>query len=340
MLSRVADSLYWTSRYLERALNTARMTDTAFGLALDQEPEAARETWRRLVVSLDLELPESVPDDPQHVAEWLTLDRDNPSSIVRCVIAARDNARQVRELISGEMWEAINRMYLRVKPITSAELWMRQPHDFYAEIIQEVHLVQGVIDATLLTDEGWHFLMLGRFIERANLTTTTLDAHFAGYEPASHNGHLDKNDYIVWVGLLKSCTAFDMFCRAYSADVMPGLAGEFLLLDSTFPRSVRFAAERVCEALEAIDPSAAVGDTRDVVRLAGRLRSLLTYSTMDEIMAEGVHKTLYTVRDLAARIHTEVYNTYFDYPIETAWRNSGVIKLPDIGGAPIRARAR
>ncbi len=314
MLSRVADSLYWLARYLERAEHTARLLDVNLSLMLDQTPESAERRWERLGTSLAWAAEGST--NAYAITNTLTFDAGNPASIVALIAAARENARQVREQISTEMWEQLNRLSLNVKRATMETMWRGEPHDFFHGVIKDgIHLFQGITDATLSHGEGWQWLCIGRFIERAMATATLLDVHF---EPDSLPSHYAQLNYLEWVGLLKSCTSFEAYCNVYTADVRPARVAEFLLLNPDSPRSVRFAAARIQEATEAIANSTRSRHANQVKRLAGRLQAALDYGQVDEIMAAGLRPYLTNIRSQCEQIDAAVYQNYINYPIETA----------------------
>ncbi|MEI7773053.1 MAG: alpha-E domain-containing protein, partial [Chloroflexales bacterium] len=161
MLSRVADSLYWMSRYLERAEHTARLIAVGLNLMLDQTPQSVGPRWERLLAALRAYPPPSGSGDAYAIARMLTFDTSNEGSIVSCIASARENARQVRELISSEMWEQLNRLYLRVKGSSIDQIWQGEPLEFYQDVKEGAHLFQGVTDATMTHGEGWQFIQVG-----------------------------------------------------------------------------------------------------------------------------------------------------------------------------------
>lgn len=313
MLSRVADSLYWMSRYLERAEHTARLVNVNLNLTLDRAPADAARHWGRLLASL--------PDPPTwqirttpDVVERATVDLANRESIAACVGAARENARQVREEISSEMWEEINRLYLAVQkrqPMDSE--WTSGTHEFLSATINGVHQIQGVTDATMTHGEGWHYIELGRYLERASATAALLDVQFREAPPDA-SGLPGVSEFVEWVGLLKSCCAFEAYCRHYTADVRPQRIAEFLVLNPEFPRSIHFAAARVQAALRAIAGLTGRTNGRSE-RLAGRLLASLDYGQIDEIMGELPSYLQGIVRQ-AALINSAVHQQYIAYPID------------------------
>ncbi len=313
MLSRVADSLYWMSRYLERAEHTARLVNVNLNLTLDRAPADAARHWGRLLASL--------PDPPTwqiratpDVVERATVDLANRESIAACVGAARENARQVREEISSEMWEEINRLYLAVQqrqPVDSE--WTAGTHEFLSATINGVHQIQGVTDATMTHGEGWHYIELGRYLERASATAALLDVQFREAPPDA-SGLPGVSEFVEWVGLLKSCCAFEAYCRHYTADVRPQRIAEFLVLNPEFPRSIHFAAARVQAALRAVAGLTGRTNGRSE-RLAGRLLASLDYGQIDELMGELPAYLQGIVRQ-AALINSAVHQQYIAYPID------------------------
>ncbi len=166
MLSRVADSLYWMSRYLERAEHTARLIDVDFQLRLDYATESGPGRWLRLLEALQIPVPPGGKIDAASLAYALTLERSNPSSIVSCISAARENLRQVREQCSSEMWEQLNRLYLQVLGTPAGEAWLLHSQLFFRGVLDGAHLFHGVTDSTMSHGEGWHYIQLGRYVER------------------------------------------------------------------------------------------------------------------------------------------------------------------------------
>ncbi len=313
MLSRVADSLYWLSRYLERAEHTARLLDVNLDETLDQNPAAASLRWRLLLQSLQVD-PAALggADEPLEVnplVKFLAVDGSNPVSIAACIGTARENARQIREQISSEMWLQINRLYQHVRGTTLRTFWRNSPHDFLQRVVKEgVHMFQGVTDATMSHGEGWHFLQLGRYVERAQGTTGLLKAHFP-HNSSEFYSESVEND-LEWIALLKSCTSFEAYCKVYTVTIRPDWVAEFLLLNRESPRSVRFATDRILDSSRAIALLTGKMSRDSVSRFAGRLSSLLDYASVEEILADGLPETCEEVQKQCARIHQEIYERY------------------------------
>lgn len=315
MLSRVADSLYWMSRYLERAEHTTRLIDVTLNLMLDQSPSRAEHRWAVALASMNL--PPMDTSDAFTVTQKLTFDVKNKSSIVSSITSARENARQVREQISSEMWEQLNRLYLKTRNTTIDDIWNRGPHEFFRQVKDGAHLFQGITDSTMSHGQGWRFIQIGRFIERASMTAALLDAHFTGaFGKPSEKA--DTGDYLEWVGLLKSCTAFEACCKVYTADLNAECIAEFLLLNADFPHSIRFSADMLQSGLNAIAEATQTHKSSRANRLAGRLRASLSFGQIEEIMESDLHFYLEDIQRQCGQIHEAIYQTYITYQIESA----------------------
>ncbi len=309
LLSRVADSLYWIGRYLERAEQVVRLIDVRLDLGLDRRDTG----WDfvRLYAIANVDLPAPPPANPSALVDALMLDMSKRDSVITCVTRARENARQVREEISSEMWEQLNSMFLRLRDARTDSNWSARPHYLSRLIVDGVHLFDGVTDETMGHGEGWQFLQLGRFLERASATASLVDLHVSG-------GTLLPPHHIEWAGLLRTCSALEAYCRCYTADLRPERIAEFLLLNSEFPRSVRFAAARVEASLRAIAILTGRSAGGRAERMAGRLHASLDYGQVDEILNEDPHIYLETIARHCAQIHAAVYQSYVMYPIESA----------------------
>ena len=313
MLSRVADSLYWMSRYLERAEHTARLVDVELQLWLDQSPEAGAGRWRFLLEALRTPAPAG-PIDPTRLVDTLVFSRKNSSSIVSCIAIARENLRHVREQCSSEMWEQLNRLYLEVMDARPEEAWMLKSHSFFRAVLEGAHLFQGITDGTMSHGEGWQYIQLGRYVERTDTLASLMETHFKRMaQPADQV--VESAEYLEWVGLLRACVAFEAYCKVHTAEIRPLRVAEFLLLNPEFPHSTRFSVDRVNAALHII------GDlterkAKTPTRIAGRLRAQLSFSQIEEIMADGAYAYLENVRSECSQIHAAIHQIYFDYAIE------------------------
>jgi uncharacterized alpha-E superfamily protein len=313
MLSRVADSLYWMARYLERAEHTARLIAVKLESTVEQSREDAESSWARIVAALSAE--EHVPANPDAFAltHALAFDRFNASSLLSSLSLARDNARQVREQLTVEIWENLNRLYLRLQPLTLESGWGQNPARLFRETLQDLHTLGGVTYSTLSHGEGWHFLELGGHIERAQLICRLLDLHFGAARVAVP----EAPKYFDWLVLLKFCTAFEPYCKLYTAAIRPEKIAEFLLFDAEFPHSVHFSVDRVCEALQHVAPGAPPNRRAAVERLAGRLKASADFTQIEELMSGSIAPFLADIANQCERIHDAVYAAYIEYGAET-----------------------
>jgi len=320
MLSRVADSLYWMSRYIERAEHTTRLLDVNLNLMLDESANSADRRWQRMLHALGN--PKSVvwSGDPYALTRQLIFDTGNKASILSCVISARENSRHVREQISTEQWHRINSLFLQV---TRPELQLvsrtdsEQPTEFLQQVMEGVHQFQGVTDSTMSHGEGWQFIQVGRYIERATATALLLEAYHADLWSQPERIP-EGNEYLEWMGLLRSATAFEAYCKVYTADLTPDRILEFLLLDAEFPHSLRFAIDNLQHALETIEGESGRSRAEPLRRLSGRLQAMLSYSSVDEILTGDVVAYLRGIQIECRAIHEAIYNLYIDYSVQAA----------------------
>jgi uncharacterized alpha-E superfamily protein len=322
MLSRVADSLYWMSRYLERAEHTTRLLDVNLNLMLDESPISAERRWQRVLQALGNPKDIEWTGEPYALTQALTFDTENKASILSCIISARENSRHVREQISTEQWHRLNSLYLQV---TGPEMQKRkdsvagmsQPSEFLQSVMEAVHQFQGVTDSTMNHGEGWQFIQVGRYIERAGATALLLQAYHGDLWEYPER-IADGNEYLDWMGLLRSATAFEAYCKVYTADLTPDRIFEFLLLDEEFPHSVRFSIDSLQCALEKIQGDSGKTRAEALRRLSGRLQSSLNYSSVDEILNQDVPAYLSNIQAQCRAIHEMIYELYVDYSIQAA----------------------
>ncbi len=251
MLSRVADTLYWMSRYLERAEHTARLLDLQLHLMLELPSTESDQRWDGLFDSLHVSLPPHQEHDPYTMTQVLAFDTRNVNSIASCIAAARENARHVREQISSEMWEQVNRLSIQVKSTQLDRIWNDQPHEFFRSVKEGIHLFQGITDSTMNHGEGWQFIQLGRALERSIATAALLKTHYDIWAQTNYRDTVNIS-FMEWIGLLKSCTAFEAYCKVYTADVRPDHVAEFLILNAEFPHSIRFCVSEMHTSLESV----------------------------------------------------------------------------------------
>lgn len=311
MLSRVANSIYWMSRYLERAENVARFIDVNLNLSLDM-PEEFGEQWAPLVNITGDRVPFTQRyGEPtrESVMHFLTFDRENPNSILSCVRNARENARSVREIISSEMWEQANHFYLLVKEAAEKKSAPDNPHDFYTAVKWASHLFDGITEATMSHGEAWHFLQVGELLERADKTSRILDVkYFILLPEAQAVGTAIDN--IQWAALLKSASALEMY-RKHSKQIDPTKVADFLILNRDFPRSVHSCLARAARSLHAITGSSLDAFNNKAEQGLGRLLGDLNYTQIDEIIHGGLHEFLDELQTRLNWIDDAIFETYF-----------------------------
>jgi uncharacterized alpha-E superfamily protein len=311
MLCRVAEDVFWMSRYVERAIAVGRLIEVTSHLELDAgdlEDDARRRLWARL---LGPEAPESLTargtPDPRDVRHWLAFDNTNPRSLVSCVRRARQAARGVRESISSEMWEQVNALFLSLVDPALATERDENPQGFYKRVREGAQFFQGLAGSTLLHDEVWHFTSLGTFLERADDVARVLDLQ-------SHLLVSDEpdEDPVRWIAVLRSCGSSEAYARYYSLRVEPPLVVEFLLLNPIFPQSVRFSLRAAAEALRQI--GALTPGARDIaspaIRSLGLLSAQLDHATVEEVLETGLERYLADVRARIQAVADQVTRVY------------------------------
>jgi uncharacterized alpha-E superfamily protein len=298
MLSRVANCLYWMSRYIERAENTARIVDTNLQLLLDfrnLDDSTLAEHWMPIVQSTgdDEAFLEKYPRATgQAVTEFLVFDISNPNSVASSIAQARENARMVRDQITQELWEELNRLYLWARSAEARRYWAHSPTDYFNQIKSSTLLLLGMIYATFTHNEGWQFMQAGKFLERADKITRILDVRHATFPTKGAPTSITQRDALEWSAVLRSCSAWDAYKANYGADVRPEWAVELLLFADEFPRSVRFCLEKFDAALRAISGVQPRRFSNQAEKVSGRLLAELDYTTLEEVLAHGLHDYL------------------------------------------------
>lgn len=315
MLSRVADSLYWMSRYIERAENNARIAYVNLQLALDlaNQPDSdPRQQWSPIISSLEEnEIFNSLYAKPDSRAaiEFVSLQRKNSNSIYSCLAHARENARTTREQISSEMWEQINQLYLFIASDSAQELLRASPYEFFKRVIAGSHLFQGITHATMTHGQGWHFMRIGRLLERADCTSRILDIKYHLILPTGEKvgGNIDT---VQWMSVLRSCSALEAYRKTYVDQVAPWKVAEFLIMHAGFPRSIRFCIDFLDEALHCITGSDEARYANEAERLSGRLRYDVDFATIGEIFQFGLHEYLEGIQKRLLELNHALYEEY------------------------------
>ncbi|MFM1905162.1 MAG: hypothetical protein RLZZ440_3062 [Planctomycetota bacterium] len=296
MLSRVADALFWTGRYLERASNIARAVDVTFHLDLDLHGVLSSPVeleWNALLSMLRQPPPPQLRDGESPVTavcRWLLLDMTNSGSVMACVNRARNNARSIRGSISTQMWRELNKLHWRLSEAGFQARVAESPHDFCDEAQVGVLLCHGVCGATMMHDEGWHFIQAGTYLERADKVLRTLDSTVRLLE------RTDTSDLPVgtlqWAAVLRKCRAYEAYQRLSVSRVEPERVIDFLLVHPDFPHSVRFCLERVRDSLTVIGGRLPGRCDAESTRTVGSLVSELTYLDTDGLTGQRLHDFL------------------------------------------------
>ena len=291
LLSRVADSVYWMARYIERAENVARFIGVNLNLQLDL-PLSPAHHWQPLIdTSGDTDVfRERYGEATQaRVIEYLAYDGENSNSIASCLRAARENARSVRETISSEMWAQVNTMYLQIQTQRS----LPEPErllDAFREIRPGCHLFQVLADATMSHNEAWHFLRLGRKLERADKTSRLLDVKYFMLLPSTRDVGTPYDD-IHWSAVLKSVSGFEMYRKKFGRITPPDVV-DFLVMDGEFPRAVRYCIRCASESLHAITGTPVGAFYYTSEQLMGQLQAELDFTSVGNVIRSGLHEYL------------------------------------------------
>ena len=339
MLSRSAQGLYWMGRYLERADHLSRLLHLQTQALVDRSIGEIYSGWRRIYRSLDREPPggglelepsregaapqfqttqspsrqaqmqrrisdEYTLADSFTLADDLTFERSNPSSMWSCFALGRENARQMRHCISAEMWRSLNLTYLKLQRIRMLDIWLASPEGFYTETLEDIETFVGVAAANMYRDEGWHFMQLGRFLERSQLASSLLLAQLEEDEqPADHT----ESD---WTTLLRVFHAQEAYIRTYGVETRPRQVLDLLVTDPLLPDSMRRSLDTLSAELAAIGTGPDRGSTEAANRMAGRLRSLVLYEWPD---SDDKPRLLVRTAELSRQLHGLVSAVYFDY---------------------------
>ena len=314
MLSRVAESMYWMARYVERAENVARIMDANYHMILDL-PAGVGEQWEPLVVTTgDEQLFKEFHDNfnRENVVNFLAFDPRNPNSILSCLRSARENARSVREWISSEMWQQINTFYLMLKEASQSGGGIELPHEFFVEIMMASHLFAGLSENTMTHGEGWQFARLGRMLERADKTARIIDVKYFILLPSiDYIG--TPFDHILWGSILRSASAFEMYRKQYG-QIAPDQIIEFLVLDGEFPRAIHQSLIMADLSLRTISGTMRGRFTNRAEKSLGRLLADIDYTTVEDIKACGLHEFIDNLQTRLNEIGMVVQETFFAPP--------------------------
>ena len=316
MLSRSAEGMYWMGRYLERVRHLSRMLQLQAESLVDRPVGEIYFGWRRIYTAMGRVPPggslETDSDDDFLLADSFTLaddltfERSNPGSVWQCFWMGRENARQMRNRISAEMWMSLNVSYLRIQKMGMQDIWATSPQNFYADTVGDINRFKGVADTTMYRDDGWRFLQLGQAIERAQLLISLLLAQMAMGEMLKEDSDAD------WTTLLRVYNALDAYANRYGLEVEPQRVLDFLVTDAQLPGSLNQSANRVGHELSGFGPAPDDNSSEALRRLAGRLGAMVEYDWPDW---EDRQAFLQRASGHCRGLHDLITFTYFHYEI-------------------------
>ena len=314
MLSRVAEAVYWMSRYIERAENVARFIDVNYNLTLG-EGSSLSSQWAPLVYTTgDQELFEKLHGEPtrERVLHFLAFDKQNPNSIYSCISNARENARSVRDAITAPMWQQINTFYRMVKSAVKDKDALTELNGFLDAVKTASHTLVGMTYATMSHGEAWHFSRMGRLMERADKTSRIVDVQYYLLLPSSQEVG-SVLDVVRWSALLKSASALTMYRRNHGK-ITPTNVAKFLILDRNFPRAMHFCLIRAQDSMLQITGTPMGTFNSKSEQLMGKLRTSLNYTGIDDVIHEGMHEYIDQFQNQLNQLGKAIYQDFFRLP--------------------------
>jgi uncharacterized alpha-E superfamily protein len=312
MLSRVAESIYWMNRYVERAENNARYLEVNFNMLLDKQT-GFKEQWEPLLITTATnELFKEVYDSPsrENVIEFIGFNLVNPNSILSCISQARENARSIRENLTKETWEQVNNLYLIAhEKAVKKRSRLNDPRKFFEQIKHGCQLLRGIADNTVSRNIGWHFGKVGQYLERADNTSRILDVKYHILLP-SIDLVGSTIDIIQWANLLRSVSGYNIYRREYGK-ILPIHIAEFLVLNRQFPRAILFSVQFAENSMLQISGGERGHFRNDAEKFLGKVRAELEYADMEDIFAEGLHEYLDNFQKKIINVSSAFQKVYF-----------------------------
>ena len=311
MLSRIAESLFWMNRYVERAEGMMRMLKINYVTSLDRN-EKEKYNWSpvlQIFTELDDAAIEKIKDDTQATLLYIITDKSNTNSIRSIITKARENARGVQDHITREVWESINEYYQKVNS-KRIETLLESGEQLYAisSLIDESLYFYGVAEVTMPRGEGWNFMNMGKFIERAILTADILDIKFNDIEYDFHN----PMDIPYWKNLLLSVSGYEYYMKSYHTGLQTQNVLDMIVMNTNFPRSILYSVKKISDIMEKITHEQTDADA-NLEKVIGRLRSRIEYSDLDTIAKVGLHKFLEEIVADIFNFSDKLSKVYFAY---------------------------
>ena len=315
LLARVADSVYWMSRYVERAEHVARVLLVNSNLLMDVgelDPQLRDRLWMGALHLLSMELPESTSTEDlgQRVCRYMTLDTSNPNSIVSCITRARENARSIRENISAEMWENLNTLYWSMKTDDAVTRFEETPTEVFRGVMSGCLLFQGLADQTMAHGQAWLFMQVAKYLERIDITTRILESKHEILNVAEVHLEAPLRN-IHWMAVLRSCCSIETYRRMYVGDLEPLRVATFILFEATFPRSIRYSVSHAHNAMEKIRRILNPNELDPAERILGRLEARLEFAEVREVTQNGLAVYLQRIREQSTEASMTLQKTYF-----------------------------
>jgi uncharacterized alpha-E superfamily protein len=314
MLSRVANSIYWMNRYIERVENYARFVSVNINLSYDL-PGISKQWGLLLDATHDKDVYDNLygTESQDQILHFVTFDALNPNSIFNILGNARENARTVKETLPKEVWEHLNAFYLNIKQIsTTKQLEIDELPLFYENIKQQCQLFSGMIEGTLVRNEAFYFANLGKFLERADKTSRFLDIGYFNFNAISEPKTANPQDLLVWSAVLKSVSAFNMYRQQYKSLKQENII-EFLIKDREFPRAICHSIKKAEYALYRISGARPQDSySNEAEKALSQLKHDIDFTETSEIIKTGLHKFLNDFQVKCNQIDNEIFKVYFD----------------------------
>ena len=321
MMARDADSMYWMSRYVERSEHVARLLLVNSNLLIDVgdlAPSLQQLQWQSVLTVVRADVPADLIDvnkagsmEPR-VAQHMTLNPENPGSLLSCISRARENARAIRENISAEMWEALNSLYWSMRGDDAPARFEESHDNFYRHVMTGSMLFQGLTDQTMAHDQRWQFAQLAKYLERVDVTARVIETKFSILREAESTIDSALRN-IHWMGVLRSCCSIEAYRRHYLGDMDPLRVATFLILERNFPRSIRHSVQKARDAITAIRQEVNPANIDPAERVLGRLEAQLEYAEIGELLEEGLPAYLQKIQAQVAQAAVAVQKSYFLY---------------------------
>jgi len=309
MLSRVADSLYWMSRYIERTDGILRMLKINYASSQDDLQDFSWKPVLRIFTYLKEGNVDKVANRSRAVLQYMVTDKENSNSVVNIVTHARENARSVQDHITKELWQCLNDYYHTVRDEQLVRLLHREdPVTILDVLIKQGLLYYGTTEITMARGEGYAFLNIGKFLERAVQSADILDVKFS-----DKNYDFDESNPTYWKYLLLSISGYELYLKTYRSGFDPKNVVEQIVLNEDFPRSILYSINQLHRYFQRLKSEKNIEAYHKVDFMIGKINSKVKYSTVETIMRQGLHRYLQTIKEDIYEVGTALNQHYFAY---------------------------